>query len=56
MSDSRGRPLRKVKAWDSHGQHLLDCGHRVWFRYTAFGPTFPKKARCDECAQRKGGN
>jgi hypothetical protein len=42
-------PLRAVLVYDSHGRHVLECGHTRDFRYTAYGPTFPARAHCHGC-------
>ena len=50
MPDDRGRPLRRILLYSSHGRHVLECRHELPLRFTAYGPTTPKShARCDKC-------
>lgn len=42
-------PLRRVLIWVNNGEHILECRHRRLFRYTAYGPTYPRRARCHGC-------
>lgn len=46
-----GEPLRDVLLWEAHGRHLLECGHLRRFRFTAYGPTYPARARCADCGR-----
>ena len=45
------KPLRKVMVHESHGRHLLECRHRLPIKMSAYGPSYPARARCLACAE-----
>lgn len=47
----RRDPLRRVVLWSSRGLHVLECGHELGLRYTAYGMAQDqRRCRCSKCS------